>query len=305
MPSPGQPPSLSAGHPPTLYMPAPTNIYLPDGSGRRCSSGPGRYPARWASGAALIPQTSDALVTYVDVCVTGSLQFDVEGWGFMEYNWQTNNLDLGPDDVFPPSPSGAALPPERQLESPVIRDGRVDLFSFNCTALYASCLAGQTYFATVLDTPAALSNAASYRVAPAATDGSTLWRPAGIAVATYPDAPLRMIEMTGIAGTYDVLTAASPAGPWHLETSAALPGCQTLRSGFCYALVGHPELSTPSQLVITYYDPGAGPRGHLVGAATTYGASLIGSGSAPPQEPAPSNPQPTGPPRSQPEGLPA
>jgi hypothetical protein len=164
----------------------------------------------------------------------------------MEYNWQANDLDLGPDDVFPPSPSGAALPPERQLESPVISDGRVDLFSFNCTVLYVSCIAGQTHFTTVVDTPAALSNPALYSVAPAATDDSTLWQPAGIAVAKYPDAPLRMIEMTGIDGSYDVLTAASPAGPWHLETTGALTGCQALRSGFCYALVGHPESSRPS-----------------------------------------------------------
>jgi hypothetical protein len=309
-PSPGQPLSLSASHPPALYMPAPTNVYLADGSGRQCTSAPGRYPARWASGAAAIPKTSDVLVTYVDVCVAGSLQFDVEGWGFMEYNWRTNGLDLGPSDVFPPSPSGRALSPELQLGSPVIDDGHVDLFSFNCTVLYVSCFVGQTYFTTVLDTPAALRNPASYQVAPASTQ-STPWQPAGIAVARYPDAPLRMIEMTGIAGTYDVLTATTAAGPWQLETSGTVPDCQALRSGFCYALVGHPELSTPSQLVISYYDPGAGPMGpsgpvgHLVGVAASYGATAGGSWFASPSPSGPSNTQPATPPRPVADGPPA
>jgi hypothetical protein len=305
VPNPGRPLSPSAGNPPGAYMPTPTDVYLPDGSGGRCTPAPGRYPARWPSGAALIPSTSDVLLTYVDVCVTGSFQFDVEGWGFMEYNWRTNGLDLGPDDVFPPSPSGATLSPERQLGSPVINDGRVDLFSSNCTVLYVSCLAGQTYFTTVLDTAPALSNPASYHVEPAVTDGSAIWQPAGIAVAKYPDAPLRMIEMTGIAGTYDVLTATTPAGPWHLEMLGTVPGCQDLHSGFCYALMGHPELSNQSQLMISYYDPGAGPVGHMVAAATSYGPTAVGAGPTRlPKFGAP-NSHPTGPPRPLRNGPPA
>jgi hypothetical protein len=85
-----------------------------------------------------------------------------------------------------------------------------------------------------------------------------------------------MVEMTSITGTYDVFTASTSAGPWHLETSGTVPGCQS-GSGFCHALVGHPELSTSSQLVITYFNPNAGPRGasgpigHLVGVGTSYG----------------------------------
>jgi hypothetical protein len=304
VPSPGKPLSLSASNPPALYMPTPTNLYLPDGSGEKCTDAPGRYAARWPSGAAVIPNTSDVLVTYGEVCVTGSFQFAVEGWGFMEYNWQTNSLDLGPDDVFPPARSGAPLSAERQLGSPVISNGRVALFSSVCTELYVSCLIGRTYFTTVLDTPLALSNPASYNVVPAATDGSTLWQPMAIAVASYPDAPLRMIETTAIMGTYNVLTATTPAGPWHLETSGTVPGCQALRSGFCYSLIGHPELSTSSQLVITYYDPGSGPMGasgpvgHLVGTAASYGAQPPGAGLATlPKFGAP-NPHPDGPPRS-------
>jgi hypothetical protein len=282
VPTPGQSLSMSASNAPTLYMPAPTNVYLPDGSGGRCSSAPGRYPARWPSGAATIPNTSEVLVTYAEVCVTGSFQFDVEGWGFMEYNWQTNGLDVPPDDVFPPVRSGAALAPDRAMGSPVISNGRVALFSSNCTELYVSCLSGQIYFTTLPDTVSALSDPASYNVAAAATDRSTVWQPVGIAVSSYPDAPLRMIETTAITGTYDVLTATAPGGPWHSETSGTVPGCQGLRSGFCYSLVGHPELSTHSQLVITYYDPGAGPMGtsgpvgHLVGTGASYGAPQPG-----------------------------
>jgi hypothetical protein len=105
-------------------------------------------------------------------------------------------------------------------------------------------------------------------------------------------------------GTYEVLTATNPAGPWHSETSGTVPGCQALQSGFCYALVGHPELSTSSQLVITYYDPGSGPMGtsgpvgHLVAAGTSYVAPPPGDRLATlPQFGAP-NTRPDQPPRS-------
>jgi hypothetical protein len=85
-----------------------------------------------------------------------------------------------------------------------------------------------------------------------------------------------MVETNTITGAYDVLTAKTATGPWHLETTGIVPNCLNVPSGFCRALVGQPELSTPSQLVITYYDPAAGPKGtsgpigHLVGVETIY-----------------------------------
>jgi hypothetical protein len=224
----------------------------------------------------VVPNTSDVLITYADVCVVTAADVRAEGWGFMEYNSTTNAIDVGPDDVFPPSPSGAALAPNLGLGSPVFSNGQVSLFSFVCTSLFVGCGAGQVYSATLPGTISALSDPSSYAVNPSVTDASTTWQPIGIAVASYPDAPFRMVEATAITGAYNLLTAPTAAGPWHLETTGLAPGCQGLLSGFCYALVGHPELSTPSQLVISYADPGAGPTGvtglvgHLVGVGGSY-----------------------------------
>jgi hypothetical protein len=33
---------------------------------------------------------------------------------------------------------------------------------------------------------------------------------------------------------------------------------------FCRAIIVHPELSTSTQLVLSYFDPGAGARGHVM-----------------------------------------
>ena len=275
VPSPGNRLKLNRNNPPAQYLPPPTDVYLPDGSGNPCTFASGQYPARWASGAALVPNSNEVLITYGEVCVTGS-QFRAEGWGFLEYNWKTNSIDVGPDDVFPPPQSGAALAPDLELGSPVISNGQVSLFSFVCTSLYVGCSAGQVYAATLPDTTSALQSPSSYQVNQAATDSSTTWQPLGIAVNSYPDSPLRMVETNAITGAYDVLTATIATGPWHLETTGTVPNCQNVPSGFCHALVGQPELSTPSQLVITYYDPAAGPNGtsgpigHLVGAGTNY-----------------------------------
>jgi hypothetical protein len=224
----------------------------------------------------VVPKTSEVLITYSDVCVTGPWSFRAEGWGFAEYNWNTNSLDVSPDDVVRPPSTGAELPSRLVLGNPVFNGGAVTLFSFDCTSLYVGCSSGQVYAATLPGTVGALSQPGSYAVNPVATDGSTSWQPVGISVGSYADTPLRMIETTSATGSYDVLTASTPAGPWHLETTGVVPGCQGLPSGFCYALMGHPEVSTASQLVISYYDPGAGPAGptgpvgHMVGVGTSY-----------------------------------
>jgi hypothetical protein len=49
-----------------------------------------------------------------------------------------------------------------------------------------------------------------------------------------------------------------------LRGSGTLPGCPT-KSRFCFALEGHPELSTSTQLFVSYKHPDTGPPvGHIV-----------------------------------------
>jgi hypothetical protein len=52
-----------------------------------------------------------------------------------------------------------------------------------------------------------------------------------------------------------VWQAANPTGPWTAGTEAVIPGCGSTTSGWCYAFVGHPELSTSSALYVSYYHP--------------------------------------------------
>jgi hypothetical protein len=282
--SPAPPFTPSPRSDPSQFIPSPSGVYLPNGSGVLCGADQGQLAERWATGAALLPGTADVLVTYEDVCLLGSWDFAFEGWGFMEYNWQTNTIDTGPFDTFPPTPSGDRMPMDLLFGDPVVTGGQVTLFSSVCTDLYGECFAGHVNSTTFPDTVAALESQSSYVLTPALTDASASWQPASIDVAAYPDAPYRMIETTALDGSYSVLTAPTPSGPWHLQATGRVPGCTGLTNGFCYALIGHPELSTAGHPMISYFDPGWGPEGptgpvgHVIASLMpTEGYGLLGS----------------------------
>jgi hypothetical protein len=86
-------------------------------------------------------------------------------------------------------------------------------------------------------------------------------------VASFP-APGRrlvLVEQTGIEGAFTVYGSVSPTGPWKRIRSGRVP-CRD-RGGyanFCRAIIGHPELSTPAELVLSYFDPAAGAHGHVM-----------------------------------------
>jgi hypothetical protein len=74
-----------------------------------------------------------------------------------------------------------------------------------------------------------------------------------------------LVEQTNIDGAFTVYGSASPAGPWKPVTSGRVP-CRAAAgyANFCRAIIGHPELSTPAQLVLSYFDPAAGAHGHVM-----------------------------------------
>jgi hypothetical protein len=85
--------------------------------------------------------------------------------------------------------------------------------------------------------------------------------PLGVSVGDYSadGHQLVMVEQTSLAGDFQVWQATSPAGPWRRVRGGRVP----CRSGaghgageLCRALIGHPELSTRNQLLISYYNPG-------------------------------------------------
>ncbi len=254
---------------PSRFIAVPKDVYLTDGSGQPCIRGFGdaAFAARWPTGVAVMPSNkNDLLITYSVVCVTGggaTAQDRPEGWGYMLYNWKTHTVDHGPIDVVVPQTTGAAIPSSSLFGWPIIDGRNVTLFSSNCSDQFLSCGNGQVSSVTMPAAISVLDNPSSYTPRNASTDGSAAWQPLSISVGRYPTG-LRLIELTSIVGTYKVFSAASVAGPWHLKTSGTLPNCKT-KTGFCFALEGHPELSTATKLFVSYVDPNAGPGlGHEV-----------------------------------------
>lgn len=240
--------------PPAQFIPTPTDTYMPDGSGQACTPANGAvYTARWPTGAALL-DTQTLFVSYTDVCVTSATSFTVEGWGFMTYAWRSSRIRSQPFDVFPPAASGAELPAERAYQSPIVANGKLTLFTSQCTSLYIACTAGTVSATTLSSNVLVLAIPANYVSQPAVTDGTTPWMPVNVSVAAYPTG-LRLIEQTSIGGTFLVFSSSGPTGPWHPFYSGTLPGCSTTPKGFCYAFVGHPELGSNTSLLVSYFKP--------------------------------------------------
>jgi hypothetical protein len=114
---------------------------------------------------------------------------------------------------------------------------------------------------TLPATVSGLSRAATSPLTHLLTDGGTVWTPLAISVGKYPDG-YRLLETTSIAGKYRIFFSTSPTGPWRLSRSGTLPGCPNGKK-LCFALEGHPELSTPGMLYVSYKYPGMA-GGHIV-----------------------------------------
>ena len=250
---------------PARFIPAPSGVYLPDGSGRPCTYDTAAFPARWPTGAAMFTKT-EVIVTYSVVCVTtpgGHATARAEGWGYMLYNWKTRRIDQAPRDVFEPRPAGTLFASSKIFGSPRVSGGKVTFFSSQCDTIKAvGCASGRVWATTVAATTGALSNPASYKPTLLATDGSGKWQPLSISVGHYGNG-LRLVEMATIVGNYKIFKAPTAGARWHLARSGTLPGCPT-HTGFCLALEGHPDLSTPTQTFVSYKDADSGPGGHIV-----------------------------------------
>ena len=239
---------------PLQIVPAPSDTRMPDGSGRACTRANGAlYAARWPTGAALL-DTQTLYVSYTDVCVTSPTAATVEGWGFVTYGLRGGRVRTQTFDVFPPTTSGAALPPDRAYGSPVVANGQLTLFASQCTSLPAACTSGSVWTTTVSSGVAAMRVATNYVSHPAVTDGTVPWTPFGATVAAYPSG-LRLIEQTSTNGTFTVFSSAAPTGPWTAGYSGTLPGCSTTPQGFCYSFIAQPELSTGTGMVVSYFKP--------------------------------------------------
>jgi len=268
------PPGALAGRSPFIgpaqFLPNPTNLTRADGSA--CTVTSTSYPAAWATGVAQEPNNSSKLlITYWEVCVDLGAML-VEGFGLLEYDASNNTIVSGPTEVFRAVGAGAQLPPQQQLGSPVFSNNILYLFASVCDqSVWGACTSGRIFASNVLGAPAYWQHGANYfwwfstfypgwsqdaSLAQSVIAGAT---PFAVSVDSYGGNGVALIEETSVAGGYRIWH--SPAdtfvGSWTLGQSAtSLPGCDRASGvNLCRALSGHPELSTPSQLLMSYFNP--------------------------------------------------
>lgn len=303
LPTPPTRAKLPEDNGPQPFLPVPTGLVLPNSTtscaGANLSANgvygpasPGIYPASWITGAANEPagpgsNPTDVLVTFNNYCVdaeTGNINtlFTDEGFGVASYDPLTNTLSQ-PVYVFT-STGGQNMPRAEQLGDPVFYGGYLYVFGSQCLAsAFGVCTSGEILMARA---PAArgLWQPGSYEwwtgsgwtpnysdagnLVPAAT-------PLGISVGNYfaTGHGIALIAESNVAGGFQVFTAPSPTGPWTLLQTGQVPDENACNAGEfgCYALVGHPELSTRSDLLLSWLDPAG--HGHLYLAAFPWQSS--------------------------------
>jgi hypothetical protein len=265
-------PSMPNSDGPAQFLKTPAGLVT--SAGQPCDSANNAYAASWISGVTHEPSTgnpADVLITFGNYCVEGGLSFDPEGFGIAEYNPATNMVVSQTTLV-----TGATVPPQQMLVSPVFSGSHLYLFGSQCASQdqFGDCTSGSIYLARTGDTASSWDNPASYQW----RDGST-WSSAASATSIIPSATpisavnvnnyspagqgIVLIEPTNAGGGFLAYEPVSSlTGTWKQVISASVP-CGS-GSGLCHAITGHPELSTTGELMISYFDPARGPAGHLM-----------------------------------------
>jgi len=272
LPTPPAAPALPSDRGPSPFLPTPSGLVLPDGVTACGASGTNSYAASWITGLTRGPNrtisgysgSSLLFLTYTNVCVT-SAGWTTQSYGVTFYDPATNQR-VGPATVFP-RPATGELAWQRRLGSPTFAaDGYLYLYTSLCTsAAFGACGAGLVALARApWSASAGWASAASYSYwtgsawsadPAAATSALSDARPFSIDVRTFPGRGYVAIEQTTIAGNYRVWQSSTPTGPWTAGAESVIPGCASTTTSWCYAFIGHPELSTSTSLFISHYQP--------------------------------------------------
>lgn len=263
---------------PAQFLPAPSGLVT--SGGLPCDSANGAYPASWISGVTQdAANPSDLLISYDNYCVPIEPSSNVltgEGFGLAAYDPASNTLD-SQVTVFASS-GGQPLGPQMLLGSPVFSGSHLFLFAGYCpqhNQVDFACTAGSggnaVYLARVGATPASWQDASDFRWYVSSSSWTTS---ASSAASVIPAASplavnvenffslghdLVLIEQTDGVGSFIVYQASTPTGTWSELTSGKVP-CAIEGDSFCRAIFGHPELSTSSKLLVSYFDPAATPQ---------------------------------------------
>jgi hypothetical protein len=248
---------------PARFVPVPTKVYLPDKSGRLCVKPipTAAFSARWPTGAAVMSTNSARGARYLLDRVRHPPHQEDRRPTRRGLGLHALQLEDAQDRPRPHRRLQAALDRlgARVVEAarvPVFDKGKLTMFSSSCAQQFIGCASGKVYSVTMAPTIPALDNPNSYKLTELLTDGSSPWEPLSISVGRYPDG-LRLVEQTTIGGAYKIFSAPDAKSPWHLVSQGNLPGCVN-KTAFCFGLEGHPELSVPGTVLVSYKDPNSG-----------------------------------------------
>jgi hypothetical protein len=269
--------TLPSSQAPHQFLPTPTGLVLPGGTTPCGASGSNSYAATWMSGVARQPSSGNSsllLISFTDVCVSGGSTITTERFGIAEYNPATNAV-TSMTRLFASASPGQDLgktTPQLLLGSPVFSGTFLYLFSATCSSSgFGACGAGSVFLARTPAKPTSWRQSGTYQFFDPSASGGWTSHPASARSVISGAEPfavtadgfssvgqgLDLIEETSLGGNFRVWTASSPPGPWTQKTTGQVPcGSGGGALNFCRALIGHPELSTSSQLLLSFFDPG-------------------------------------------------
>jgi hypothetical protein len=265
--------TLPSNQAPQQFLPTPQGLVMPDGTTACGASGTNAYAATWISGVTREPSLVNSqllLISFTDVCVTSSTGITTERFGIAEYNPSTNKVNAI-TRIFTAATPGQSLPAQLILGSPVFSGGNLFLFSSICDSSgFGACGSGRIFMARVAGRPSSWRNSGAYQFFdPSATGGFTTdpnsaqsiisgAEPFAVTVDNFSSVSqnFALIEETSLGGDFRVWHATSPTATWSQGTSGKVPCTSGSGLNLCRALIGHPELSTTSQLLLSFYNPG-------------------------------------------------
>jgi len=254
---------------PNHFLSNPTSLPLPAGQSGICTNSGQHFPVRWPTGIVSLGSAQRLLVTYVDACVFSATSYSVQGSGIAVFNANTFTFGIPPTDIVPPA-IGPRVAPRYFWSSPVREpNGVLDVFATANDSPGGTSL----YVAQLLPTGKNLIDPSHYRPIASLPSGGGSFPIGTFSIGLYPSSTgpvFRAVESVDHSGTVMVWTATQATGPWTPLGQATLPGC-SLAALFCWTEEGHPELSSPTTVEVTYYRPGDPSLGlgHLAAATIT------------------------------------
>lgn len=252
--------AFTAGALPNLGdHPAPGAAFLPDPGGV-CWDG--TRPALWTQG--LSPAHDGTFRVYYSSECSGERTLS---WGSVLWNPFTKAFSDNQRTVFTYDPATTDLAPEKELNTPIER-GSYTYFSARLSANRRGV--------TIARVPtASVNNPTQYQWFTGTANGQPTWGSVAKAQAAptlasgfttmdyFPsfNTYVAIVQSGGFGhpdnGTtevkiYESQTPENPAS-WRLRHTVKTPG-ECLEGKWCYAFIGHPELSTNTQLMISHYN---------------------------------------------------